>query len=97
MQNYGTKDMENLKDAFQRIGNRLGGLKLKEALAALSQDDLHTAAAIALDYYDKAYAFGYNERLKESKTEIEGTKKSNLEIAEALISAEVDLAKKRTG
>ncbi len=52
---YGRFPKEALRDAFIRIKKRLGGQHLQAALAALEVDDLATAAAIALRYYDKAY------------------------------------------
>jgi len=44
-----------LAAAFQRIGKRLGGQRLKWALEALEQENYKEAARIALSYYDKAY------------------------------------------
>lgn len=52
---YGDADREALKRAFVRIREKLGGLKMQEALNALDQGDLRTAAAIGLMYYDKLY------------------------------------------
>jgi tRNA 2-selenouridine synthase len=52
---YADCDKLILRDAFERIGKRLGGQSLKEALEALDADDIRTAAAIALRYYDKTY------------------------------------------
>jgi tRNA 2-selenouridine synthase len=46
-----------LKDCFERIRKRLGGLAYQQAIQALDQHDLRTAAAIALKYYDKSYRF----------------------------------------
>lgn len=47
--------IEILKNAFEKIRERLGGLEYKNAIQALSTGDLKTAASIALWYYDKAY------------------------------------------
>jgi tRNA 2-selenouridine synthase len=52
---YADCDTLILREAFERIGKRLGGQSLKEALEALEAGDLRTAAAIALRYYDKTY------------------------------------------
>jgi len=46
-----------LKDCFERIRKRLGGLAYQQAIEALEKNDLRTAAAIALHYYDKSYRF----------------------------------------
>lgn len=48
---------EILKESFDKIRERLGGLEYKNAIQALSDGDLRKAASIALWYYDKAYAF----------------------------------------
>ncbi len=50
-------DIDLLKEAFEKIHKRLGGLDYKEALKALEEGDLETAGYIALKYYDKAYMF----------------------------------------
>jgi len=55
---YGAFPKKELAEATVRIERRLGPQHAKRALEALEQDDLHTVAAIALNYYDKAYARG---------------------------------------
>ena len=52
---YGEADVDALKRAFVRIREKLGGLRMQEALDALDGGDLRTAAAIGLTYYDKLY------------------------------------------
>lgn len=51
------KDVGILKDAFEKIKKRLGGLEYQNALKALDEGDLRSAASIALRYYDKSYTF----------------------------------------
>jgi tRNA 2-selenouridine synthase len=53
---YAQYPQEQLAEAFAKIGKRLGGQHLKAALAALDAGDYEAAAAVALSYYDKAYA-----------------------------------------
>jgi tRNA 2-selenouridine synthase len=55
LDDYADCEITILREAFERIGKRLGGQSLKEALEALEAGDLRTAAAIALRYYDKTY------------------------------------------
>jgi tRNA 2-selenouridine synthase len=55
VEQYGFLPHEKLAGAIMKIKKRLGGLRLNTALQALQQDDLHTFAGIALEYYDKAY------------------------------------------
>ena len=50
-------DIETLKKAFEKIRKRLGGLDYQNAIKALEMNDLGTAGAIALRYYDKSYTF----------------------------------------
>lgn len=50
-------DIETLKLAFDKIRKRLGGLDYQNAIKALDTNDLQTAGAIALKYYDKSYTF----------------------------------------
>lgn len=55
---YGTEqEVERLKYAFEKIKKRLGGLDHQLAFKALENNDLRTAALIALKYYDKAYTY----------------------------------------
>jgi tRNA 2-selenouridine synthase len=53
-------NVDLLKDAFEKIQKRLGGLDYSLALKALDTGDLDTAGSIALKYYDKAYMFQLN-------------------------------------
>ncbi len=50
-------NVEVLKEAFDRIRKRLGGLDYQLAIQALDKGDLRTAGGIALIYYDKSYMF----------------------------------------
>ena len=59
---YGGADRNGLAEAIQRIGKRLGPQHAKAALEALDNDDLRSAALIALTYYDKTYAHGLAHR-----------------------------------
>jgi len=68
---YGDIDIELLASAFQRITPKLGGQNAKDALAALSQGDLATAARIALVYYDKTYSHGLAKRDKALRTDVD--------------------------
>ncbi|MCB0639369.1 MAG: tRNA 2-selenouridine(34) synthase MnmH [Lewinella sp.] len=54
---YAQAPKQELIDSFERIRKRLGGQHVQRALAALEVDDFAEAARIALQYYDKAYAY----------------------------------------
>ena len=57
---YGNCDKQKLTDSIHRISQRLGGLSVKNAIAALEQDDFYEVAMITLHYYDKLYSKGMN-------------------------------------
>lgn len=55
VEEYGDLPPDELADAIRKIGKRLGGDRLQAALTALENSDVHSCAAIALEYYDRAY------------------------------------------
>ncbi|UOQ54529.1 tRNA 2-selenouridine(34) synthase MnmH [Hymenobacter cellulosivorans] len=59
---YGKEDPQQLTEAIQRIGKRLGGLATKQALAAIEAGDMEQMVDIALSYYDKTYGFGLDNK-----------------------------------
>lgn len=48
---------EELLKSFDKIRKRLGGADYQDAVNALIQNDLKTAAIIAMRYYDKSYTY----------------------------------------
>ena len=68
---YSLFDKQLLADAVNRIGERLGGAKTKEAMDALQKDRFEAVAAIALSYYDKAYLFSTSRRVSENVHDIQ--------------------------
>lgn len=71
VQDYEKIPRELLREAFNNISERLGGLATKNALAALELGDYATATDIALDYYDKTYSYGLTKRKPEQLFEID--------------------------
>lgn len=57
VKDYGVFNKEDLKRSMLRIGKRLGPQHVKAALEFLDVNDQHSAFAIALAYYDKAYTY----------------------------------------
>ncbi len=51
-----------LREAIERLAKRLGGLATREALAAVEAQDFETMVTRVLDYYDRTYAYGLEER-----------------------------------
>lgn len=60
---YGDIDTTLLAGAFEKISPKIGGQNAQAALAALDEGDLHSAARIALVYYDKTYSYGLKKRI----------------------------------
>lgn len=59
---YGRFPAEELTPLFGKIEKRLGGERTGQAVRALEKGDVRTAAEIALQYYDKAYARSSGDR-----------------------------------
>lgn len=57
VRDYGLYGTDVLARATRKIQKRFGGNRVKEVLEYLEEDNLHAAAALLLDYYDKSYAF----------------------------------------
>lgn len=59
---YGQAAPEELIAATERIRKRLGGERTQAAIAAIQLGDLATAVSITLDYYDRTYRYGLEQR-----------------------------------
>lgn len=81
---YADFDSEQLAESFRRITKRLGGQHVKAALAALEQNDYATAAGIALQYYDKAYAHMLERRGERDFHHLEAVDRDPARVAEQL-------------
>jgi tRNA 2-selenouridine synthase len=66
--------------AVTRIGKKLGGLRLKEALDAIENDDHESWIQNMLIYYDKAYTFDIDRHPREK---IDVISLEDMSIAEA--------------
>jgi tRNA 2-selenouridine synthase len=73
-----------LRESFEKIQQRLGGLEYKAAINALAANDLRTAAGIALQYYDKSYDFQMSKWPSEKVVRINGCNDPR-EAAEKLV------------
>ena len=62
VEEYTGIDAKLLKEAVQRISKKLGGDRTREALEAIEREDFHSAAKIALEYYDAYYRKGLKKR-----------------------------------
>jgi len=59
---YGEFDVSLLRQGFEAIRGEVGGEETREALTALDEGDLASAARIALAYYDRTYEHGLQKR-----------------------------------
>ncbi len=82
---YGKFSSEQLQAAFEKIKKRLGGQHLKTAIEALKIKDIDTAAAIALNYYDKSYDHATSKGQFCKKLTFATGEKDACEIAKKLI------------
>lgn len=70
VQEYAGFDKQLLENAIIRIGERLGGVRTKDAIVALENNHFEVVADIVLTYYDKAYLFSSARRKCKSIHEI---------------------------
>jgi tRNA 2-selenouridine synthase len=59
---YAFIDKQMLEEAIHKIERKLGGLRTKECIEAIHQEEYALVADITLDYYDKGYAYGNSKR-----------------------------------
>lgn len=62
LEEYGTFNKEELASCTLKLSERLGGLRLKQALAALEENRMNDWLDILLVYYDKMYNHGNSLR-----------------------------------
>lgn len=83
---YGQAATADLIAATERIRKRLGGERTQAAIAAIQNGDLGAAVSITLDYYDRTYRYGLEQRDR-SVPEIEITGLSPSQAAQQLRTA----------
>jgi tRNA 2-selenouridine synthase len=59
---YSVYEKRLLAEAIDRIAGRLGGLRTKNAMKALENEQYGDVASIVLSWYDKAYLFSIQRR-----------------------------------
>lgn len=93
---YGSFDKSLLAERTNGISKRLGGLRLKQALAYLEDNDLNSWVEMMLDYYDKTYSHSNLERDKSKAILISSGNERNCKIiAERLIAQKHELKNKK--
>ena len=84
---YGNYPPELLQAAFVRLRKRLGAAATQEALRALDQGELRTAASIALRYYDKCYRHYSQRQAPRTQERFEATPTAFPALAAELIAS----------
>lgn len=83
---YGNFPVDQLKERTSMLAKRLGGDRLKEALAFLDVQDTKGWADIMLDYYDRQYSHGISLRDPALVHQLDCTGQAVAQIARLLIS-----------
>ena len=81
----GSQSQMALQESFLKIRKKLGGQNVNAALEALQRNDYHTAAEIALTYYDKTYAYGLETTQAITIDQIDGSNFNAYRIADQLM------------
>ncbi len=82
---YAKLDKGELENAIKRIEKRIGGLNLKMALEALRNDDFAEVANLTLNYYDKTYTYGIEQRTEVEKIYIVSNTSDPVENAKLIL------------
>lgn len=85
---YGKFGTEILIEKTKKISDKLGGLRLKEAIAYLENNQLNNWCEMMLEYYDKQYTHSGNQRdpqtIIKSKADVNDLDKACKQILEEL-------------
>jgi tRNA 2-selenouridine synthase len=85
IEDYGHFPKEMLLESVQKIGRRLGGLRLREIVSAIQEDRAEDAVRMLLEYYDKAYTHTMRSRAEANIHRISFTDFDADAIADALL------------
>lgn len=83
---YGQASRAELSETFMRIAKRLGDQNARSAVDHVQQGNLADAARIALHYYDRTYAESVAARTETITARLDGSGKSDAEVARELLS-----------
>ncbi len=70
VEEYAGCDDRSLAESIHKISERLGGLKERNAIEELDQENYYEVALITLHYYDKSYLRGMKQRDRENVVKI---------------------------
>ncbi len=84
VEQYGKFSKDELAEATERIGKKLGGQHVKRAIDAIGVGDYKKAFEICLVYYDKTYNYGEEKREEEKIIHCDFEKMDIVNIAKAI-------------
>ena len=87
---YGAMPRQELVEATQRIGRRLGPQRTQQAVEAIAAGNLRLACQVILSYYDRTYAHGL-ARSPHSPLPLVSAGESSATIAQRLLALEPTL------
>lgn len=82
---YGSYDLKEIKEAFEKIRKKIGGQNVLAATEMIKNNDAEGAAAIALNYYDKTYLYGLQNKDTSQINYVTFEKLDPIQIAEKLL------------
>ena len=92
LEDYGSRDLETMLSATERIKKRLGGLRYREAVDALGDQDWKQFCMIMLKYYDKYYLKALEKRAPSVLRRVELAEPGVLRNRASLIELAKELA-----
>ncbi len=70
---YGDFSKELIRDSVDKIKKRLGGLRYRQAVELIEQNERRPLVSMLLDYYDKSYLHGAEERKPKVRYDIDSS------------------------
>ena len=90
---YADLDVVELENAIRRIERRIGGQNLKLAIDALHNKDFAEVANLTLNYYDKTYTYGIEQRKEVEKIFMESNTPDPIENAKMILGVSENFLK----
>ncbi len=85
LEDYGSRDVDAMRNAADRIRKRLGGLRHREAVEAIEKDDWYQFCMIMLEYYDRWYLKALEKRSPSVLQQVQLTTPGRLDDRELLV------------
>jgi tRNA 2-selenouridine synthase len=88
MEDYGAFSIPEIISSLQKIEERLGGLRFKQAMEAAEEGDAPKVIELTLEYYDKSYFHGLGKRPPSNIRQLECKKFDAEKIAARILDIE---------